>query len=58
VAEFAYTNGATSLLELLDARRSLRAVELGAVDARADEAHAIAQLQAAETTGESTGDDR
>jgi cobalt-zinc-cadmium efflux system outer membrane protein len=58
VAEFAYTNGATSLLELLDARRSLRAVELGAVDARADEAHAIAQLQAAETTGETTGDDR
>ncbi|MBF7010346.1 TolC family protein [Novosphingobium resinovorum] len=58
VAEFAYTNGATSLLELLDARRSLRTVELGAVDARADEAHAIAQLQAAETTGETTGDDR
>lgn len=52
VAEFAYSNGATSLLELLDARRSLRAVELGAIDARADEAHAIAQLRAAETTGD------
>lgn len=52
VSEFAYANGATSLLELLDARRSLRAVELGAIDARADEAHAIAQLKAAETTGD------
>lgn len=58
IAEFAYTNGATSLIELLDARRSLRAVELAAIDARADEAHAIAQLQAAQTTGETTGDDR
>lgn len=52
VAEFAYSNGATSLLELFDARRSLRAVELSAIDARADEAHAIAQLQAAQTTGD------
>lgn len=52
VSEFAFSNGATSLLELFDSRRSLRAVELGAIDARADEAHAIAQLQAAETTGD------
>lgn len=52
VAEFAYANGASSLLDLLDARRSLRAVQLGAVDARLDEAHAIARLTAAETTGD------
>ena len=51
VAEFAYANGALALLDLLDARRSLRSVELGAIDARADEAHAIARLRAAETTG-------
>lgn len=49
VAEFAYKHGATSLIELLDARRSLRAVELGAIDARSDEATAIARLHAAET---------
>ncbi|WP_242128000.1 TolC family protein [Sphingobium sp. Sx8-8] len=52
VAEFAYKHGATSLIELLDARRSLRAVELGAIDARSDEANAIARLHAAETTGD------
>lgn len=52
VAEFAYKQGATSLIELLDARRSLRAVELGAIDARSDEATAIARLHAAETTGD------
>jgi cobalt-zinc-cadmium efflux system outer membrane protein len=51
VAEFAYTNGAMGLLDLLDARRSLRSVELGAIDAHADEARAIARLRAAETTG-------
>lgn len=52
VAEFAYKNGATSLIELLDARRSLRAIELGAIDAHSDEANAIARLHAAETTGD------
>jgi cobalt-zinc-cadmium efflux system outer membrane protein len=51
VAEFAYKNGAIALLDLLDARRSLRAVELGAIDAHAAEAHAIARLRAAENTG-------
>ncbi len=51
VAEFAYKNGATSLIELLDARRSLRAVELGAIDARSNQADAIARLRAAETMG-------
>ena len=52
VAEFAYSHGATSLMELLDARRSLRAVELGAIDAQSDVANAIARLSAAETTGD------
>lgn len=52
VAEFAYAHGASSLLDLLNARRSLRAVELGAIDARAAQAHAIARLVAAETTGD------
>jgi cobalt-zinc-cadmium efflux system outer membrane protein len=52
VAEFAYARGALALLDLLDARRSLQAVELGAIDAHADEARAIARLRSAETTGE------
>lgn len=52
IAEFSYAHGASSLLDLLDARRSLRAVELGAIDARTDLAHAIAQLRTAETTGD------
>lgn len=52
IAEFAYGNGATSLLELLDARRSLRAVELDAINARNDEAHAFARLNAAQTTAD------
>ncbi len=41
-AEFAYTKGAMSLLELLDARRTLRQVQMEAVDARADHAKALA----------------
>ncbi|QJU59137.1 TolC family protein [Sphingomonas sp. AP4-R1] len=52
VAEFAYTNGATSLLQLLDARRALRTTELGAIDAHSDEARAIARVRAAETSGD------
>ncbi len=52
VAEFAYSHGAMTLLELLDARRSLQAVELGAIGAHSDEAHAIARLRAVETTGD------
>ncbi|WP_293976127.1 TolC family protein [Sphingomonas sp.] len=52
VAEFAYSNGATSLIELLDARRALRATELGAIDAHSDEAHAIARVRAAESSGD------
>jgi cobalt-zinc-cadmium efflux system outer membrane protein len=46
-AEFAYARGATGILDLLDARRSLRAVELDAVGARADMAKAWARREAA-----------
>ncbi len=52
-AEFAYGRGATGVLDLLDARRSLKAVELDEVQARADSAKAWARREAArETTGE------
>ena len=51
-AEFAFSRGATSVLELLDARRTLRAVQLDALSARADHARALhawrAGLQAAQ----------
>jgi cobalt-zinc-cadmium efflux system outer membrane protein len=46
-AEFAYRKGALSLSDLLDARRTLRAVELDAVTTRADHAKALAAWQAA-----------
>ena len=49
-AEFAYQRGATSLLDLLDARRTLRALELEAATAAADFAKARAALLAAQTT--------
>ncbi len=48
-AEFAYARGALALVDLLDARRTLQAVELAAIDARTDEAKAIARRIAAET---------
>ncbi|MBX9859158.1 MAG: TolC family protein [Sphingomonas sp.] len=51
-AEFSYAQGALALLDLLDARRTLQSVELAAIDARNDEALAIARLRAAEFTGE------
>jgi cobalt-zinc-cadmium efflux system outer membrane protein len=46
-AEFAYARGATSLLDLLDARRTWRQVQLEAVNARADHARALAAWRAA-----------
>ena len=46
-AEFAFGRGATSVLELLDARRTLRAVQLEALAARADHARALHALQSA-----------
>lgn len=39
-AEFAYSRGATGLLDLLDARRTMRAVEIEAANAQADFAKA------------------
>ena len=45
-AEFAYQRGATGVLDLLDARRSLKAVELDEVQARADAAKAWARREA------------
>ncbi|MFZ3322035.1 MAG: TolC family protein [Usitatibacter sp.] len=51
-AEFAYARGATSVLDLLDARRSLKAVELDEVQASADSAKAWARREAARETFE------
>jgi cobalt-zinc-cadmium efflux system outer membrane protein len=46
-AEYAYSRGATSVLDLLDARRSLKAVELDELQARAEAAKAWARREAA-----------
>lgn len=52
-AELAYRRGATGVLDLLDARRSLKAVELDEVQARAEAARAWARFEASrETAGE------
>ena len=47
-AEFAYTKGAMGLMDLLDARRTLRQIQLEAANAHADYAKAMSdwQLQA------------
>lgn len=55
-AEFAYNRGALGLLDLLDARRTLKAVQIEAAAARADHAKAMAAwqtVQANEQTKES-----
>ncbi|HEX3096794.1 MAG TPA: TolC family protein [Usitatibacter sp.] len=46
-AEFAYAHGASGVLELLDARRSLKSVELEEVQLRAEAAKAWARREAA-----------
>ena len=46
-AELAYRRGATSLLDVLDARRSLRAAHIERINAEADGAKATAELEAA-----------
>lgn len=51
-AEFAFTRGALSVLELLDARRSYRGVQLEALAARADHARALAAWRLATTSAE------
>jgi len=52
-AEFAFQRGAVSVLEVLDARRTLRAVQLESVAARADYAKALAAWRAAVTSAQS-----
>jgi cobalt-zinc-cadmium efflux system outer membrane protein len=53
--EFAFQRGATSVLEVLDARRTLRAVRLEALGARADYAKALAAWRASLTTTDISG---
>jgi cobalt-zinc-cadmium efflux system outer membrane protein len=48
--EFAFSRGAISVLEVLDARRTLRAVRLEALAARTDHAKALAAWRAAQST--------
>jgi cobalt-zinc-cadmium efflux system outer membrane protein len=45
-AEFAYKNGAIGVMDLLDARRTLRAIQFDAASARNDHAKALAAWQA------------
>ena len=49
-AELAYRRGALSLLEVLDARRSLRAARIERINAEADAAKAAAEFEAAAFT--------
>ena len=44
-AEFAYKNGAIGVMDLLDARRTLRAIQIDAATAQADYAKALAAWQ-------------
>jgi outer membrane protein, heavy metal efflux system len=44
-AEFAYKNGAIGVMDLLDSRRTLRAIQLDAASAQADYAKALAAWQ-------------
>lgn len=46
-AELAYRRGATSVLDVLDARRSLRAAHIDRINAEADRVKAAAELEAA-----------
>jgi outer membrane protein, heavy metal efflux system len=52
-AEFAFQRGAVSVLEVLDARRTLRAVQLESVAARADHAKALAAWRSSSSSAES-----
>jgi cobalt-zinc-cadmium efflux system outer membrane protein len=53
--EFAFQRGATSVLEVLDARRTLRAVRIEALAARTDHAKALAAWRASQTTTDMLG---
>jgi cobalt-zinc-cadmium efflux system outer membrane protein len=50
-AEFAYKNGAIGVMDLLDARRTLRAIQIDAASARTEHAKALATWQAALAIG-------
>ena len=52
-SEFAFSRGAISVLEVLDARRTLRAVRLEALGARADYARALGAWRAAQASAQS-----
>ena len=52
-AEFAYANGALGVMDMLDARRTLRALQVEAAQSRADHAKAFAAWNAA--SGEFSG---
>jgi cobalt-zinc-cadmium efflux system outer membrane protein len=52
-SEFAFSRSAISVLEVLDARRTLRAVRLEALAARNDHARALAAWRAAQSTVQS-----
>jgi cobalt-zinc-cadmium efflux system outer membrane protein len=52
-SEFAFSRGAISVLDVLDARRTLRAVRLDALAARNDHAKALAAWRAAQATVQS-----
>jgi cobalt-zinc-cadmium efflux system outer membrane protein len=52
-AEFAFQRGALSVLEVLDARRTLRAVQLESVAARTDHAKALAAWRSSSSTAQS-----
>lgn len=54
-AEFAFQRGAISVLEVLDARRTLRAVLLDGIAARADVARALAAWRAGQDTVDTLG---
>ena len=57
-AEFAFQRGATSVLEVLDARRTLRAVRMEALSARAEHAIALAAWQASRGPTQSAGEEK
>ena len=52
-AEYAYQNGAVGVMDVLDARRTLRATRLDALAAQADFSKALAAWKAATETAES-----
>ncbi|UIF89832.1 TolC family protein [Cupriavidus necator] len=54
-AEFAYSKGATGVLDLLDARRALRQTRLDAVEAQGEYAKALSAYRAALQTSTTTG---